>query len=298
MRILITGVSGMLGATLANMLKEEHEVYGTGNSNFDEQPKNYKVLDLNSDNYQDIIAWSKPEIIILSGALTNGNYCNNNPDEAFSINGISVKKFAKATDASVKFIYISTDAVFPSALHLAKETDCVFPENVYGKSKELGEFFTKLSDREFCIIRTTIVGLNLNSKKAGFVEWIINASKTSEEISLFNDVVFNPISIWELGNEIKHIVSLKDFPNEILHISGTEIVTKYKFGIELLKHLNLDTTTIKSGLISSFKDRAKRCNDQTLSCNYYQQKYNRKLPKLADTLQSINQYYEADKIRK
>ena len=112
--------------------------------------------------------------------------------------------------------------------------------------------------------------------------------------SLFDDVVFNPISIWELGNEIKHIVSLKDFPNEILHISGTEIITKYKFGMELLKHLNLDTTTIKSGLISSFKDRAKRCNDQTLSCDYYQEKYNRKLPKLLDTLQSINQYYEAD----
>ena len=294
MRILITGVSGMLGATLANMLEEEHEVYGTGNSNFDEQPKNYKVLDLNSNNYQDIIEWSKPEIIILSGALTNGNYCNNNPDEAFSINGISVKKFAEATDANVKFIYISTDAVFPSALHLAKESDCVSPENVYGKSKELGEFFTKLSDREFCIIRTTIVGLNINSKKSGFVEWIINASKTAEDISLFDDVVFNPISIWELGNEIKHIVLLKDFPNEILHISGTEIVTKYKFGMELLKHLNLDTTTIKSGLISSFKDRAKRCNDQTLSCDYYQEKYNRKLPKLSDTLQSINQYYEAD----
>tara|TARA_R110002111_G_scaffold121226_4_gene184906 strand:+ start:6410 stop:7294 length:885 start_codon:yes stop_codon:yes gene_type:complete len=294
MRILITGVSGMLGATLANMLEEEHEVYGTGNSNFDEQPKDYKVLDLNSNNYQDIIEWSKPEIIILSGALTNGNYCNNNPDEAFSINGISVKKFAEATGANVKFIYISTDAVFPSALHLAKESDCVSPENVYGKSKELGEFFTKLSDREFCIIRTTIVGLNINSKKSGFVEWIINASKTAEDISLFDDVVFNPISIWELGNEIKHIVSLKDFPNEILHISGTEIVTKYKFGMELLKHLNLDTTTIKSGLISSFKDRAKRCNDQTLSCDYYQEKYNRKLPKLSDTLQSINQYYEAD----
>ncbi|NRD22162.1 NAD(P)-dependent oxidoreductase [Winogradskyella litoriviva] len=294
MRILITGVSGMLGATLANMLEEEHEVYGTGNSNFDERPKNYKVLDLNSNNYQDIIKWSKPEIIVLSGALTNGNYCNNNPDKAFSVNGISVKKFAEATDANVKFIYISTDAVFPSALHLAKESDCVSPENVYGKSKELGEFFAKLSDREFCIIRTTIVGLNINSKKSGFVEWIINASKTAEDISLFDDVLFNPISIWELGNEIKHIVSLKDFPNEILHISGTEIVTKYKFGIELLKHLNLDTTTIKSGLISSFKDRAKRCNDQTLSCDYYQEKYNRKLPKLSDTLQSINQYYEAD----
>ena len=33
--------------------------------------------------------------------------------------------------------------MFPSSLNLAKESDCVFPENVYGKSKELGEFFLK-----------------------------------------------------------------------------------------------------------------------------------------------------------
>lgn len=298
MRILITGVSGMLGATLATMLGEQHEVFGTGNSNYDEQPKNYKVFNLNSNNYKELIAWSQPEVIILSGALTNGNYCNTNPDEAFKINGISVKNFAEVTSNNVKFIYISTDAVFPSALHLAKESDCVSPENVYGKSKELGEFFTKLSDREFCIIRTTIVGLNINSKKSGFVEWMINASKRSEEISLFNDVVFNPISIWELGDEIKHIIALQDFPNETVHISGTEIVTKYEFGMQLLQTLNLQTSTIKKGLISSFKDRAKRCNDQTLDCNYYQEKYKRKLPKLADTLQTINQYYEADKVRK
>lgn len=298
MRILITGVSGMLGATLAKMLEDEHEVFGTGNSTFDEQPVNYKILDLNTDSYNEIIAWSKPDIIILSGALTNGNYCNKNPEEAFSINGISVKKFADATNDKVKFIYISTDAVFPSKLHLAKELDCVFPENVYGKSKELGEFYTKLSDKEFCIIRTTIVGLNINSKKTGFVEWIINASKTAEEISLFNDVLFNPISIWELGNEIKHIIALKKFPNETLHISGTEIITKYQFGIELLKCLNLDISTVKRGLISSFKDRAKRCNDQTLSCDFYQDKYKRTLPKLADTLKTIKHYYEADKIRK
>ncbi|SDS43155.1 SDR family oxidoreductase [Winogradskyella sediminis] len=298
MRVLITGASGMLGATLANMLKEEHEVFGTGNSNFDEQPKNYKVLDLNAESYKDVMEWSNPNVIILSGALTNGNYCNDNPEEAFSINGISVKKFAEVTNKNVKFIYISTDAVFPSKLHLAKESDCVSPENVYGKSKELGEFFTKFSDKQFCIIRTTIVGLNLNSKKRGFVEWIINASKTSEDIFLFDDVVFNPISIWELADEIKHIISLENFPNEVLHISGTEIVTKYKFGMELLKALKLETETVNRGLISSFKDRAKRCNDQTLSCVYYQDKYKRKLPKLADTIQTINQYYEADKIRK
>ena len=277
MRVLITGASGMLGATLCRIISEENEVFGTGNSNYIHAPKNYKPFNLKSDNYSEIIEWAKPDIIILSGALTNGNYCDNNPNEAFQINGISVKKFIEATNNNVKFIYISTDAVFPSRLHLAKETDSVSPENVYGKSKELGEFFINLSNRDFCIIRTTIVGLNINSKKTGFVEWIINSSINHEEIGLFNDVLFNPITIWRLGKEINHILSLKNFPNETLHISGIENTTKYRFGIEVLKALNLKTHTVKKASIKTFLDRAKRCNDQTLDCTYYQKKYNRSI---------------------
>jgi dTDP-4-dehydrorhamnose reductase len=294
MRILITGVSGMLGASLFKILESDNEVYGTGSSTFEERPNNYKIFDFKSEKYDEIIKWSNPDVIILSGALTNGNYCNENPNEAFDINGLSVKKFLNATDSNVKIVYISTDAVFPSKLHLAKENDCVFPENVYGKSKELGEFFTKFSEREFCVIRTTIVGLNINSKKNGFVEWIINSSNASKNINLFDDVIFNPISIWDLGKEINYLVSLKNLPNEILHISGTEISTKYEFGQALLKTLNLNTNNIERGLISSFKDRAKRCNDQTLDCNYYQNKFNRQLPSLYNTLEVIKYHYESN----
>ena len=55
MRILITGVSGMLGAFLYKILEKENEVYGTGNSIFEEEPSNYKVFDLKSENYNEII---------------------------------------------------------------------------------------------------------------------------------------------------------------------------------------------------------------------------------------------------
>ena len=77
-----------------------------------------------------------------------------------------MQKILKATDPSVGIIYISTDAVFPSSLHMAKHTDCTQPESVYGKSKELAEFFLLNSDRKYTIIRTTIVGLNENKSKS------------------------------------------------------------------------------------------------------------------------------------
>ena len=292
LNVLITGASGMLGATLVNEYKNNFNVFATGNSNFKEQFINYKKFDLKSESYRELIEWSDPDIILHSGALTNGNYCEENPNDAFNINGISVQKFLRATNNDVKIIYISTDAVFPSSLHLAKELDCVSPENVYGKSKELGEFFLKTSiDRSYTIIRTTIFGLNLNTNKTGFAEWIINTAKERKELGLFTDVLFTPISIWDLANEIKFLIKTDNINSEFLHIAG-ELCTKFEFGYKLLDKLNISTKTLSKTLISSFKDRAKRSNDQSLDSSYYSEKYQRELVSLDQTILKLKEHYE------
>ncbi len=292
LNVLITGASGMLGATLVNEYKNDFNVFATGNSNFTEQYINYKKFDLKSESYKELIEWSDPHIILHIGALTNGNYCQENPNNAFNINGMSVHKFLKATNNNVKIIYNSTDAVFPSSVHLANEDDCVFPENVYGKSKELGEFFLKNSvNRNYTIIRTTIVGLNINKEKKGFVEWIISSAKNDKEIGLFTDVLFNPISIWDLANEINFLIKTKNINSEIIHIAG-ELCSKYEFGYKLLNTLNIPTKNLFKSLISSFKDRAKRSNDQSLDSSFYQKIYNRTLPTLEQTILTIKKHNE------
>ena len=290
--ILITGASGMLGSSLVNDLKNQFNIYATGNSFFKEQHTKFMKFDLKSDCYLELIEWANPDVIIHCAALTNGNFCEENPKDAFDINGISVQKFLKSTNNDVKIIYISTDAVFPSSLNLAKESDCVFPENVYGKSKELGEFFLKTSiDRSYTIIRTTIVGLNLNTNKLGFAEWIINSSKESKQIGLFTDVLFSPISIWDLINEIKFLIKTDNINSEVLHIAG-ELCTKYDFGCKLLDKLNISKKTLCKTLISSYKDRAKRSNDQSLDSSYYSEKYQRELVSLDQTILKLKAHYE------
>lgn len=297
-RLLITGVSGMLGSSLAVELSKKHDVFGTGNSPMD-IPVPYQSFDLSQDSYGDLIHWSKPDVIIHCAALTQGNHCQNNPLKAFNINGYSLQKFMNATDHSVKIIYISTDAVFPSRLHMAKETDCPSPESIYGKSKELGEFFLLNSERNFTIVRTTIVGFNNYRNSQGFLEWIINSVHSNEEISLFDDVLFTPITIWDLIKEIDFILDKGLYEEKVLHIAGGEACTKYAFGIAMLEALSLSTDSIKKGYISSFEDRAKRSNDQTLSTDFYQKKFLRELPSLTKTIESIKtKYHEIDQIRK
>ena len=292
MRILVTGVSGMLGSTLAINLSKKHDVYGTGNSKIS-IPIKYLKFDLLNSSYKKIIDWAKPELIIHCAAITDGDYCERNPTEAFSVNGISVYRFLKYSDQSVKFIYISSDAVFPSSLSFANEIDSVSPENIYGKSKELGEYFLKKStNRSYLIIRTTIVGLNNFTQKISFVEWILNSVNSNKKIELFSDVLFSPISIWNLSFQINFLIDSENINSETLHISG-EACSKHKFGIELLKSFNIDSSKVKKSSILNLKKRAKRSKDQSLDSNFCIRKYNMTLPKLSNTISEIkNHYYE------
>ena len=291
--ILITGASGMLGGALCKELSKYYNIYCTGKSSYKSFYYPYKKFNLSSNKYDELINWSNPNIIILSGAITDGNYCNNNPSEANLINGTSVKKFLKSTKKNVKIIYISTDAVFSNKISMAKENDLTNPESIYGKSKELGEQYLINSNRKFIIIRTTIVGLNKFKNPEGFVDWIIKSSINKEKIKLFQDVIFNPISVWDLTKEILFLIKKSDFTNKIFHISGDQLITKYKFGIKLLKELNLPSDKIKKGKIINFEMRAKRSNDQSLDCSLYKNLYNRKLPKIDLTMINIKKnYYE------
>ena len=43
-------------------------------------------------------------------------------------------------------------------------------------------------------------------KNQSFVDWIIDSSLRNNKIQLFSDVKFNPISVWDLSNEIMFII--------------------------------------------------------------------------------------------
>lgn len=292
-KVLITGASGMLGASLLEQFYEEFEVYGTATSDFSERKiENFKIFDLRSEEYSELFEWVQPDIIVHSAAIINGNYCQTNPEDAFLINAFSCYKLANYSPDHTKIIYVSTDAVFPSDLHLAKESDFTRPENNYGKSKELGEFLLLNSEKEVVIIRTTIVGLNLNLQRKSFVEWIIGSVNKKESINLFNDVYFTPITIWRFGVEIKRIIQ-EGFKKQVYHIAGGEVASKYDFGYELVKSINGNLGSIKKGSIKDFSGRAKRSNDQTLSCELYESDYSVKLPSLQETINEIEaKYYE------
>ena len=71
--------------------------------------------------------------------------------------------------------------------------------------------------------------------------------KAKETISLFDDVLFSPISIWDFISEINFLVNKSSYKHKIFHLAAVEAISKYEFGKLLIKSLSLDLSYIKKG---------------------------------------------------
>jgi len=290
MRILITGASGMLGATLVHNWQNKYKVFATDKTNFPESSATqFKTFDLLEDSYETLLDWAEPDAIIHCAAITNVDHCEKHAEQAMRVNAESVKKFLQS-NAYRRMLFISSDAVFPDELHLASEKDKTAPENVYGETKVTGENYIRDSGRSHVAIRTTIVGKNINPSYQGFVEWIVNSVNGGEEITLFDNALFTPITIWHLADELEWIIN-----NEIsgvIHIAGSEPVSKYDFGRKICERLGLDVSLIHRGSIDDISFKAKRSKDQTLDSGHYQRLSGHALPSMVYTIGTIAEHFE------
>ena len=290
MRILITGASGMLGATLVDSWQGRFDIYATDKSNFSKSSaKNFMDFELLNESFKNLLGWAEPDIIVHCAAITNVDYCEEHPKRAMAVNTGSIVKFLQESP-DTRLIFISSEAVFPDGMHLASEKGQTAPENVYGKTKVAGEIAILNAGKPHLALRTTIVGKNINPAAKGFVDWIVNSVKSGNEITLFDDVLFSPITIWQLADELEWIIE-----NEItgiIHVAGTEPVSKYEFGVKICKELGLNTALIQKGSIDDVDFKAKRSKDMTLDTDYYQRLSGRVLPSADNTIASIVKHFK------
>ncbi len=288
--ILITGASGMLGATLASLWEDKYNIFATDHNNYkNNEIKNFKNFDLLSESYKDLINWSNPDIVVHCAAMTNVDECEDHPKRAMAVNAKSINKIL-AENNDIKIIFISSDAVFSDGCSMAIEKDEVSPETIYGESKAKAERYLQESNCDYLIIRTTIVGKNINENKVGFSEWIIDSVVNKKNITLFNDVYFTPITIWHLAKEIEWCID--NSISGIVHISGKDSVTKFDFGKKLCDCMGLNADIISKGSVDSVTFKAKRSKDQTLSSSYYERISGHNIPLMEYTVELLAKHFK------
>jgi len=226
--VLITGVSGMLGKEIFYAFtNQDNVVYGADLQESDVIPHQFQFIgDLTDKDFTNyILGKIKPDIIIHCAAIVNLALCEKDTKLAHNLHVEVARWFAEYRTGDAKLIYISSDSVFDGQKGNYSESDIPNPLNYYAKSKLEGENVTRLNPNHI-VVRTNIFGFNIPLRNS-LAEWAIKNFESSNNISGFDDVIFNAIYTKHLAEILVEAVNL-DIKGTI-NIASGDYVSKYDF---------------------------------------------------------------------
>jgi len=236
MKVLIVGASGLVGSNcLLHFKEKEYDVTGTHLS----FPYGGTVYynPLNPADPENInIAESKPEVIIHCAALTNVDYCENNPSESYERTVVSAQNIATiARETGARIIYLSTDYVFDGQSGPYIESDQVHPLNIYGKHKLEAERLVLNQSSANIIIRVTNV-YGDEPRGKNFVSRIVTAIRKNERLtlSLPFDQFATPVNALDIARVIHKL--LVNQSAGIYHIGSTDYFNRVQLFRKVLQY--------------------------------------------------------------
>lgn len=226
MRVLILGGSGMLGHRLWINLRKEHETWVTvrGNGselpNIPQFPREYvrpMVDALNFDQVIRALASIQPDIVInCIGLIKQQGHIAKDPLFSISLNSMLPHRISMICRAAkIRMIHISTDCVFSGKKGNYLETDQSDAEDLYGRTKFLGE----VSYPHCITLRTSIIGQELKTK-LGLMEWFLSQSGT---IHGFTKALFSGFTTDELSRIILNYVLPNNSLSGLYQVSSEPI---------------------------------------------------------------------------
>ncbi len=287
-RLLITGVSGLLGNNLAYYFKDKYEILGLFNSHpvIINGIRTEKCDITNKDSIKRIIHKFDPSIIFHCASITNIDQCEIDKDSAKKTNVLSTKSIVESIIVKeAKIVYISTDAVYDGVKEDFSENDSVNPLSYYGKLKYEAEIEV-LKKGSSLVFRTNIFGWNIQDKKS-LGEWVLEELKANRKINGFKDTYFSSIYTLEFARVID-IAIQKDLSG-VYNCGSADTCSKYEFAQKIAKFFKLDGNLINPISIDEFDFKAKRGKRLTLNIEKLQQMLDYRLPTID---QSIEAFYK------
>ena len=273
MKILITGASGFLGGYLAQAAQAQAaqgkgELLGT----YWEHPVAMPGVELHRMDLTNLVAVAQfvrkvqPQIIIHSAALANLDTCEAQKDLAWRTNVDAARMIAAvARELSCRLIHISTDMVFDGKKGNYTEDDALEPLSYYGYSKRAAEEAVLRAYPEALVV---CVALLFGFSVAGgnsFSAEIYNRLRAGQKVKVFADQYRTPI--WA-GNAAQAILELAEKERAgILHLAGTERISRADFARELARQINADLNLLEAVSMHEVNWLVPRPEDVSLNTN-------------------------------
>ncbi|MFH0861078.1 MAG: SDR family oxidoreductase [Candidatus Altiarchaeota archaeon] len=253
-KAIVTGSGGLLGGKLLESLEEYYNCVGVSKSG-----ANGLQADVSTGRMKEIIVGEKPEIIFHTAAISDVDYCELNPKQAWDVNVTGTRNVLEgAGRAGAKVIHISTDFVFDGKKGMYKEDDRPNPVNYYGKTKLEAEKLVKESGLVYIIARPSVIYGGGQKKK--FLGWVLESLEAGKTITVVDDHYNTPTLV---DNLAEMLIALRD-EHGIFHTSGAERISRYDFAVKIARTFELDETLLTPIKTEELRQAAKRPKDTSL----------------------------------
>lgn len=226
MRTLILGATGMLGHKLTQVFSQQFEVYVTVRSSkeaFADRlvlAQDYllgNVLVENFDSVVRAIALTKPQCVVNCIGIVKQQVAAKDPIPSISVNALFPHRLAQVCQAAgIRLIHTSTDCVFSGRKGNYLENDVADAEDLYGRTKLLGE----VSGDGCLTVRTSIIGRELAASH-GLVEWFL--SQEGKAIRGYKKAIFTGFTTNALAEILANIIAKHSDLQGVWHVAAEPI---------------------------------------------------------------------------
>ncbi|MCQ6258019.1 SDR family oxidoreductase [Pseudomonas sp. Q11] len=227
MRILVLGASGMLGSSVLNVFCEDssYEAWGTlrseSSKRFFKKERHSRLISgidvLDQDALVRVLEEVKPDAVINCVGLIKQLAHAHDPLSTLPVNAMFPHRLAQLCSLmQARLVHISTDCVFSGRKGMYRESDLSDAEDLYGKSKFIGELHNRLNA---ITLRTSIIGHELNSHLA-LVEWFL-AQKGP--VKGYSKAIFSGLPTVELALIIKDYVIKNPQLHGLYHVAASPV---------------------------------------------------------------------------
>lgn len=225
MRVLVLGGSGMLGHRVARRLSRDAEVWATVRSAspaaLTEMLQSYRLLQgviaESPDSVVGALRFSRPDVVVNCIGIVKQHPAAKEPLPSILVNSLFPHRLATLCRlVGARLVHLSTDCVFSGRRGGYREDDEPDPDDLYGRSKLLGE----VAGNGCITLRTSMIGWQL-SGSSGLLEWL--AERRQGSVDGYRNAVFSGLTTTALSDVVAEVVLRHPGLDGLYHVSGAPI---------------------------------------------------------------------------
>jgi len=226
MRVLVLGVTGMLGNAMLRFMSENTDLAAYGTARKEEAKQWFSgkltgqiIAGVDVENHDSLVkafAKVRPDVVINCVGLVKQLADSNDPLQAVPINTLLPHRLAALCQATgARLVQISTDCVFSGAKGNYQESDLPDADDLYGRSKLLGEV-----DYPHAItLRTSIIGHEMSGHRS-LVGWFLSQQGS---VKGFTRAIFSGLPTVELARVVCDFVLPSPQLHGLYHVAAKPI---------------------------------------------------------------------------